>query len=600
MTSASVPVWPRIEAVTRPDGTGELTINGTSHPIQAPTVEEARQMILTRIADTAAELQRPVRALASGPDGQWPLIVHPDGRVEADDSRPAWAIAPIVSSPSASTPDTASKDETATPEPPATGAAVPSVEEPDGHPWARAARQAQVRETSTDLREATDPAPFDQPTFLEPPEDDTVLRVHREAVDTTPAPAQPAAPGRRRIVLLTVAAAGAVVLVAAGTIAVVALTGNYPGPGPTASVAALPGEGANLPVQAPAGYDRTAVWSVPVSSGPQVLLAPDGGVLVAPVGDDKITVFDAAKGTAVWEGRDPVEDLHLSHVFEGPVLAADSLGTLYVWPLDTTDPAGVAPTTIELGSDQAEVTYGGTAPLIVLPDQAVALLDGKSATPVRRDVPAGATPVAATPEQVIAVGPGAWWTITADADPVRHSLPKPEQAVGEPTAVTAVGGNQLAVVWRTADSAEDVLALVGLNRNAIRATNLIQSSAFPPDAEPLRDHAGSTRTIGPVLLDVGPKPLIADLGDITPEAVIGRTVYGTSKSKAAVATWSPDGVNLEVAESPGETAPIAALTEDVAFVVASKADETFLYALPRIEGTKPRPSPSTQPSTARG
>ncbi|GAA4689735.1 hypothetical protein APR04_002680 [Promicromonospora umidemergens] len=654
MISAPVPEWPRIEAVARPDGTGELTIDGTSHPIQALTVEEARLTILTRIADTAAELQRPVRALASGPDGQWPLIVHPDGRVQADESRPA-SPAPVAPSPSVFAPKLASTDEAAAPEPPVTGAADPAVEKPDGDPWAHAARQAQATAISTEPRGVTDSAPSSQQSFVGPPEevtvvrahgevvdaapfvglpeevtvvrahgevvdaapfvgppddvtvvrahgevvdaapfvgppdDVTVVRAHGEAVDTAPAPApaQPAVPRRRRIIRLTVAVAGAVVLVAAGTFAVVALTGNLPEPGPTTSVDALPGEGATLPVEAPAGYGQTALWSVPVGSEPQVLLTPDGGVLVAPVGDDEITILDRATGTATWEGRDLVEDLHLSQVGEGPVLAADSPGTLHVWPLDAPDPAGVAPTTIELGSDQAEVTYDGTAPLIVLPDQTVALLDKKGATAVSRDVPDGATPVAATPEHVIAVGPDAWWIITADADPVRHRLPKPEQAVGDPTAAIAVGGNQLAVVWRTEDSAEDVLALVGLNRNAIRTSSLIQSSAFRPDVVPLRDRAGSTRTIGPVLLDVGSKPVIADLGDIAPEAVLGRTVYGTSKSKPAVATWGPDGVNLEAAEGPGETAPIAALTKDVAFIVTSKADETFLYALPRIEGKNP-------------
>ncbi|PUB25417.1 hypothetical protein C8K30_107163 [Promicromonospora sp. AC04] len=654
MTSDSVPEWPRIEAVARLDGTGELTIDGISHPIQALTVEEARLTILTRIADTAAELRRPVRALASGPDGEWPLIVHPDGRVQADDSRPA-SPAPIAPPPSVFAPKTADTGETAAPEPPVTGAAEPDVEKPDvekpdGAPWARAARLAQATAISTEPQEITDSTPFDQPTSLELPDEETVARAggevvdaapfelpdeetvaraggevvdaapfelpdeetvarargevvdaapfelpdeetvaraHGQVADTMPAPAEPAVPRRRRIIRLTVVAAGAVVLVAAGTFAVVALTGNPPEPGPTASVAAPPGKGAKLLVQAPAGYGQTAVWSVPVGDEPQILLTPDGGVLAAPVEDDKITVLDQATGVVTWEGRDPVEGLHVSQVGEEPVLVADSPGTLHLWPLDTPDPAGVAPTTVELGSDQAEVTYDGTAPLIVLPDQTVGLLDGKSETPISRDVPEGASPVAATPQHVVAVGPDAWWTITADADPVRQSLPKPKQAVGDPTAAIPVGGNQLAVVWRTEDSAEDVLALVGLNRNAIRATSLIRSSAVPPDAEPLRDRAGSIRTIGPVLLDVGPKPVIADLGDIAPEAVVGRTVYGTSKSKPAVATWSPDGVKLKVTENPGETAQIAALTKDIAFVVASKDDETFLYALPRTEGNKP-------------
>lgn len=594
MTSASVPVWPRIEAVTRPDGTGELTIDGTSHPIQAPTVEEARQAILTRIADTAAELRRPVRALASGPDGHWPLIVHPDGRVEDDDSRPAWAIAPVLSPPPPSAPEPASEEEAATPEPLVTG--VPAAGEPDSGPWANAAREAQVGETSTGPQATVETAVFPRPTFAELPDEDTVVRVHHKEVEATPAPVEPAAPRRSRVVPITLAVAGGVVLAAAGTVAVLALIGNGPGPGPDAS--GLPGEGAKLPVAAPAGYDQTALWSVPVGSDPQVLAAPDGGVLVAPAEDGRITIFDPVTGAPTWHGREPVDGLRLSHLGERPVLAADSQGTLHMWQLDTNEPAGVAPTTIDLGSDDAEVTYDGSTPLIVLPEQAVALLDGKSATPVRRDLPDGATPVAATPHQVVAVGPDAWWTITAGAEPVRNSLPKPEQAVGGPTAAIHIGGYQLAVVWRTADPEEDVVALLGMNDNTIRATSVIRSSVLSSDVEQIRDRAGSTRTIGPVLLDIGSKPMIADLGDITPEAVIGRTVYGSSKNKPAVATWTPDGVDLKVTESPGETAPVAALTAAVAYVVASEGDETVLYALPRTKGTGPSPSPSTEPSTA--
>jgi hypothetical protein len=675
MTTAPVPEWPRIEAVARPDGTGELTIDGITYPVQAPTVEEARLMVLARIADTAAELQRPVRVLAIELDGQWPLIVHPDGRVQADDGLPAT---PAPSSSFA--PSTASTGGAATPEPPATGAAdpaveQPAVEQPDTDAWARAARQAQATAISAVPQEITDSAPVDQPTsrelpddttvvrahgevldaapfelpddvtavrprsevvvdaaplvdvpddvtsvrahgeavgtapvfelpddvklvrapdtavgaapFLGLPEDDTVVRTHGEDVDAAPAPAEPAAPRRRRVVWLTAAVVGAVVLVAAGTFGVIALTGNLPEPGPTTPAGALPGAGATLPVQAPPGFDQDALWSVPVGDEPQILLTPDGGVLAAPVGDGTFTIFDRARGTTTWEGQDPVDGLRLSQIGAEPVLAADSPGTLHVWPLEAPDPAGVAPTTIDLGSDEAEVTYDGTAPLIVLPDQKVALLDKKSATAVTLEVPEDATPVAATPQHVIAVGPGAWWTIAPDADPVRKNLPKPKQAVGDPTAAIAVGGNQLAVVWHTKDSEKDVLALLGLNRNTIRAAGLIRASAFPPDTEPLRDRAGSARTIGPVLVDVGPKPVVADLGEMTPEAVLGRTVYGTSEDKPAVATLGPDGVKLKVAEDSGESAPVAALTKNIAFVVATQGDETILYALPRTAKKNP-------------
>ena len=81
---STIPTWPRIEAQTRPDGSGELTINGTSYPIETASPQAARNEIIRRVTDTAAKIGRPVRVATAGPDGNWPIIVHPDGTIEAD------------------------------------------------------------------------------------------------------------------------------------------------------------------------------------------------------------------------------------------------------------------------------------------------------------------------------------------------------------------------------------------------------------------------------------------------------------------------------------------------------------------------------------
>lgn len=81
MSSSTVPDWPLIEATTRPDGSAEVVIAGTSHPIDTTSLEDARAAIVATVTETAVELGRPVRMTASGPDGRWPLVVHPDGSV---------------------------------------------------------------------------------------------------------------------------------------------------------------------------------------------------------------------------------------------------------------------------------------------------------------------------------------------------------------------------------------------------------------------------------------------------------------------------------------------------------------------------------------
>ncbi|WP_230207799.1 hypothetical protein [Microlunatus sp. Gsoil 973] len=84
-TPETVPTWPRIEAVAREDGTGEVIVDGAAESIAAGNLEEVRVAIIRNVTDIAGRLGRPVRVSTSGPDGYWPLIVHPDGAVTADE-----------------------------------------------------------------------------------------------------------------------------------------------------------------------------------------------------------------------------------------------------------------------------------------------------------------------------------------------------------------------------------------------------------------------------------------------------------------------------------------------------------------------------------
>jgi hypothetical protein len=80
--SAFVPAYPRLDATLRADATGELTLNGTSRQLVAPTVEQLRAGIITRCASTAVTVRRPVRLHVTDVEGTYDLAVHPDSLVQ--------------------------------------------------------------------------------------------------------------------------------------------------------------------------------------------------------------------------------------------------------------------------------------------------------------------------------------------------------------------------------------------------------------------------------------------------------------------------------------------------------------------------------------
>ena len=82
--------FPKIDAVLRANGAGEVTINGTSHAIQAEDEAAVLSQALRLITETAAQLGRPVRVSTTDPDGQGLIVVSPEGIVsEAAPAKPS-------------------------------------------------------------------------------------------------------------------------------------------------------------------------------------------------------------------------------------------------------------------------------------------------------------------------------------------------------------------------------------------------------------------------------------------------------------------------------------------------------------------------------
>jgi cellulose biosynthesis protein BcsQ len=163
--------FPKINAVLRTNGTGEVTINGTSHAIEAADEAAVLNDALRLITKTAVQLGRPVRVSTTDPDGQGLIIVSPDGIVseatpikptprQEKDTPPVTA-APSSEAATATTAPTAAPDAPALEEAPAqpAGAATPitfsaavtatPAEEPSA-PFAAAAAEPAIRRSLKD------------------------------------------------------------------------------------------------------------------------------------------------------------------------------------------------------------------------------------------------------------------------------------------------------------------------------------------------------------------------------------------------------------------------------------------------------------------
>ncbi len=95
-----IPSWPKVTIRLYDDHNAEVKIAGRSHPVNH---HDPRQAAIALVSERAGQLGRPVKATAVESDGaSWPLVIHPDGRVEAVDTdsrgknknaeKPIWPI----------------------------------------------------------------------------------------------------------------------------------------------------------------------------------------------------------------------------------------------------------------------------------------------------------------------------------------------------------------------------------------------------------------------------------------------------------------------------------------------------------------------------
>lgn len=148
--------FPKINAVLRANGTGEVTINGTSHAIEAADEAAVLTDALRIITETAAQLGRPVRVSTTDPDGEGLIIVSPEGVVsEATPTKPTpKRDKDAMPAPAAASPETAKATTPAAPAP--APASVPDAAATEEAP-------ALVAEARTTFGAAVTTAPAQKP-----------------------------------------------------------------------------------------------------------------------------------------------------------------------------------------------------------------------------------------------------------------------------------------------------------------------------------------------------------------------------------------------------------------------------------------------------
>ena len=401
--------------------------------------------------------------------------------------------------------------------------------------------------------------------------------------DITPPDTSAADATKRRRRLVGGAAVLAMIVVSGGVAGVVVATRPEPAPVAT-SAAPPPGYLANLPVLAPPGYAQKAAWSLPVQSRSTPLLLEDGRVVVVD-NEGNLAILDGANGSVTWRGSGgPTGQtgIHVTTVENRPVLATANTTALTLWPLDTDDSARVPGTSVDLGAT-GDVSYLGSAPLITLSNQTVALLteDGVK----RVDVPVTSTAILATQDTAVAANAESWWTIPTSGEPTRSDLPRPSGVDGEPVIISAADDTHLIVVWPTSVDATEVATVVDLAQNRIVATSTVPSGSVRDDTEPIHSPTGETLTLGGIFINYGATPQIVALDELTPAVVDGTTIYGTEEREPVAARLEGDTFAVSpftTLSTDDTTVPVAAAS-DYAYVVAEKVDSTLLYALPRID-----------------
>ncbi|MEE1652170.1 hypothetical protein V1260_15415 [Brachybacterium sp. J144] len=415
-----------------------------------------------------------------------------------------------------------------------------------------------------------------------------------ELHDLSDHPDSPSRPKGRPLSRRALLIGGAALLLGGGTVAGVlryrTLTAAVPPPPPPL----YPGAGANLPVLPPAGIDTVAQWAVTIEPDATPVQLTDGRIVLITSGG-ALVILDELTGQLQWTGRstgrlDTVRELTVA---DHPVLASYSTSEASFWPLD--NPSTPSPQTLALETSNVEALItSGPMPAWVLEPQTVTFLARDVLATV--DVPVPAQAAGTHDGMVVAVGPTGWIAIT-DQNAASTSPLAGIPADYELLQARVLGPDHLASLWVNERGDVATLTLHELPGGDLAAhLEDLEAPSHNDLNEPRRSPDESTWVWGYFVIRPntetplaaltglpGPDPEDDRPGPLEVTALTNLALWGTVDQTPArydldtgAITYHDLDAALPVAESTDGT---------LAYVIATRLDQTSLYALPATSPT---------------
>ncbi|TDQ49999.1 hypothetical protein [Actinorugispora endophytica] len=269
---------------------------------------------------------------------------------------------------------------------------------------------------------------------------------------------------------------------------------------------------------APAGFSDEAIWRIPLSEGTRPAVADDGSRVAVIGADGKLAVI-GADGRRTWEADLPlpVGDLQGPLRFAAAedgfhVVAVGSAG-LWIWPVE-----GGEPQDYELSED-AQVTFGGSGPLVTTEDGASLPVDGEL-VPVEAPDDTGAM-LAHQSTVLMASANDAWFWAPAEGEPDRVAPAEPENA-GDLDRVITASENHVVVRWESEEDDRVILAVHDADDGSVFSSTVIAAGEL---ADARWIEGPDVAAYGPIVVDLGSGENRV-LPGFSPLSAAGGTLYG--------------------------------------------------------------------------